>query len=173
MKRIDTLGTVSLAALTSALLALAAPAAAQTAGSNTNNMPGATHQTPMDQSNGYGNGGAATPQSSSMNNASTKAASLSTVQDPKTALASAKVEDSAGQPVGTVAQVNTNKAGKASSIEIALNTPTATGKTAKLKASQLKYDSADNTLKAKLSQSQIEANASSSPATSSPQPGQP
>jgi len=155
MNHRNTIASASLAALTAVLLAAAAMAQSTTA-PNTNNLPGATHQTPMGQDNGATGNASATPQSSS-----TQEMALNKVQDPKTALASAKVEDSSGQTVGTVSKVDTSKTGKAESIEIALNTPTATGKTAKIKASQLQYDSMNNTLKAKLSQSQIEANASS------------
>ena len=136
------LGGTALAAIAGAFL-LGAPAMAQS-------------------TNSYSN-----TQSSTTNGMSSQTGSmqpLTQVSNPKTTLASATVQDSAGQSVGQVQSVKTTSSGKASSVKVSLTTSKGAGKTVSIKASDLSYDPSSNMLKSTLTSTQID----SMPATQSP-----
>lgn len=83
------------------------------------------------------------------------------VNDPSSALATDTVQDSGGQTIGTVRSVSMGPNGKASRINVSL---TRSGRTVSIRAHQLRFDPASNTLKSSLTHSQI----TSMPATQSP-----
>ena len=84
------------------------------------------------------------------------------VNDPSSTLATDSVQDSSGQSVGTVRSVNMGPQGRASRINVSL---TRSGRTVSIRAHELRFDPASNTLKSTLTLSQISA---LPPATQSP-----
>jgi len=171
--------TILGAAAAAALMLAAAPGFAQTSSSPSPSSPppysssspssqGAPSGTDtMQQNQQYPSGTpsgtsgtAGSASSSATNTAST--VPLSQVQNPSTALASAQVQDSAGQNVGQVQKVETGASGKVSKVDVTLSTSTASGKTVAIPAHDLRFDQSGNILKARLTQSEIEKLQSSS-----------
>ena len=73
------------------------------------------------------------------------------VSNPST-LASDSVQDSNGQTIGTVRSISAGPDGRASRINVSL---TRSGRTVSIRARELRFDPASNTLKSTLTQSQI------------------
>lgn len=84
------------------------------------------------------------------------------VNDPSSKLATDSVQDSSGQSVGTVRSISMGPNGRASRINVSL---TRSGRTVSIRARELRFDPASNTLKSTLTLSQISA---MPPATQSP-----
>jgi hypothetical protein len=82
--------------------------------------------------------------------------SLSTLRNARQQLASAKVEDLSGRPIGQVQSVDTAKSGAPTSVQVALNPETDGGKLVAIPANDLTYDRNDNTVVAQVPTSQIE-----------------
>ncbi len=96
---------------------------------------------------------------SSMSSSATGTATmvpLSQVQNPATTLASAQVQDSSGQTVGQVQNVQTTSSGTVSKINVTLSSGSHAGKTVIIPARDLRFDQGGNILKARLTQSEIE-----------------
>ena len=83
------------------------------------------------------------------------------VSNPTSTLGTDSVQDSSGQTIGTVRSVTTGPDGRASRINVSL---TRSGGTVWIRARQLRFDPASNTLKSSLTLSQIR----SMPSTESP-----
>ena len=116
-----------------------------------------TPQTPTNQMPENNAMSPASPMSSQSSMSGKSAVALSSVQDPKTALAQASVQDSSGTQVGQVQSVETSASGKALKVDITLHTTTGAGKTVAIPASKLRFDQDAHVLKARLTQSEIEA----------------
>ncbi|HLY05946.1 MAG TPA: hypothetical protein VKR31_09385 [Rhizomicrobium sp.] len=84
------------------------------------------------------------------------------VGNPSSTLATDSVQDASGQQVGTVRSVRMGANGRASRINISL---TRSGRTVSIRARELRFDPASNTLKSTLTLSQI---SSLPPPTESP-----
>src|SRR5579862_1442412 len=84
------------------------------------------------------------------------------VKDPTSTLGTDSVQDASGQTVGTVRGVSTGPDGRARRINVSL---TRSGRTVSIRAHELRFDPASNTLKSTLTLSQISA---MPPATESP-----
>ena len=100
---------------------------------------------------------APTTPSTTYNMSSREAQPISDVKDPTTTLASARVQDSSGQTIGHVQKVSTTADGKASIVYVSLATSGGAGKVVSFDANGLRYDSDSKTLKASLTQSEINA----------------
>jgi hypothetical protein len=138
----------------------ATPVLAQTTGYGQNNNSGnpampatETSQTaqPMTQPT---NGPASPSSRASLSNA----VALSAVNNPKTTLASAVVQDASGRQVGQVQAVKTNSSGQPVSVDVGLTSTAGTSKTVAIRASKLRYSPSNNLLMTTdLTASQIEA----------------
>jgi hypothetical protein len=157
-----TLASAALAVLAGLAMAASAPALAQDqsqsapAAQTYQNDPGSA-QNPNGQNNGmYGQPSGAGRNSSmgtsqgtgaGATNTSSNTQSLNSVQNAKTTLASAQVQDSNGQQVGQVSTVHTSTSGKPTKIDITLSSNNGNpAKTVAVNASQLRYDPNSNTL---------------------------
>jgi len=97
--------------------------------------------------------------------AAAKAEPATAVTDPQKTLASAKVQDSSGNSIGTVSDVKTSSSGMAKAITVSL--PASHGKKSKaveINATELRYMPENHLLKAQLTSQQI----NSLPAVQSP-----
>jgi hypothetical protein len=95
---------------------------------------------------------------SGMMTTSSATESLTQVQNAKTTLASAQVQDSNGRQVGQVSNVHTSGNGQPTDIDISLNSNNGgKAKTVSVSASQLRYDRNSNTLITNLSANQLDA----------------
>jgi hypothetical protein len=103
-------------------------------------------------------------QSRTYNTGSRVIEPISEVKDPATTLASANVQDSSGQTVGQVRSISTTPDGKAGTVNVSLTTSNGIAKLVAIGVSSLRYDSDSKTLKASLTQSEI----NSLPAMQSP-----
>ncbi|HEX3808874.1 MAG TPA: hypothetical protein VHW02_04155 [Rhizomicrobium sp.] len=95
--------------------------------------------------------------SSSQSSMSGSTIALSKVQDPKNTLAQATVQDSTGTQVGQVQSVETSSSGTPLKVDITLQTTAGANKTVAIPASKLRYDESARVIRARLSQSEIEA----------------
>ena len=153
-----TLGGTALAALTSVTLIGTIPSLAQNQQDQSQNAPAAQSnqnspqgdQSTPDQSGTSGGQAGSSDQGMSGANATGtagKGESLSDIQNAKTTLSSAQVQDSSGQQVGQVASVHTSHDGKPTKVDITLSSSGGgQAKTISVNADQLKYDSSNNTL---------------------------
>jgi len=114
-------------------------------------------------SSGYqGQSGAMDQGHMGANGPAANAEPLTDVKNAKQTLASASVQDSSGQPVGTVTTVHTDSAGQPTKIDLSL-TANGQSKTISVQADQLKYDPSSNTIQAQMTADQL----SQQPAASS------
>lgn len=157
------------AALASAALFVAVPALAQNDATTTSAPNATTSDQGPATDTGMANAppAATSPDTSTTNgaigtntantNTANPTESVASVTDAKTQLAAATVQDQSGQQVGQVQDVHTSSSGKATRVDVALNTPSGVGKVVSLKASQLGYDPSKNIVVAQLSRSDIES----------------
>jgi len=88
------------------------------------------------------------------------------VTNPTSTLATDNVQDSTGQTIGTVRSVTTGPDGRASRINVSL---TRSGRSVWIRARELRFDPASNTVKSSLTLSQIRSMpATPAPSTESP-----
>lgn len=93
--------------------------------------------------------------------------SLSNVQNAKTTLASAQVQDANGQQIGQVKDVHTGNSGKPTKVDITLMPSNGgNGKTVSVKATDLRYDQQNNTLVTNLTTTDLQAMPAASSSTS-------
>jgi hypothetical protein len=153
-----TLAGAGLAAFAGLALVSAVPAFAQMQGQNAppsqsyQNSPTSPMNAPTyNQQTGPGQSGGAM-------NTSASTESLTSVQNAKTTLASAQVQDSNGQQVGQVSTVHTSTGGKPTKIDITLNSNNGSpAKTIAVNASELRYNPNSNTLITNLSATDLQS----------------
>jgi hypothetical protein len=153
--RSRTIGTSSLAAFAGLAMAAITPALAQNQGRYT--PPTQTYQNdPNSAINAGGmNGDAA---DTGMMSTSSATEPLTQVQNAKTTLASAQVQDSNGRQVGQVSNVHTSGNGQPIKVDVTLNSNNGNrAKTVSVKATELSYDRNSNTLITNLSADQLDA----------------
>jgi trimeric autotransporter adhesin len=129
---------------------------AQNTPAGQNDQPAATNGTTMNAQSM--NAPATSPQGASTANATNAAAqaSLDTVSNPKSTLASAKVENASGQQIGQVKRVNVGSNGKTQAVDIVVQGANgSTSKTVRVDANDLSYDKDNNVLVTPLSQDQL------------------
>ena len=91
-----------------------------------------------------------------MQSQSTAGQPVDSLPNASSALASATVQDSTGQPIGQVKSVKTSSAGTADAVTVSLTSGDNSGKMVSIKADKLMFDPGSNVVKSTLTIQEID-----------------